>query len=243
MAEDITERKANTAELRSLKHSYDPLSDTYEALLNSAYIKRMSIGDIIAKEIMIFIPYIESTLDNELEYTKMYFASNGNDSNLMHLITMPIEIRYKSKSYILKSFTFTLGALRHWTDDGFPEISIKIAEFDPDHNKRIINNDKSSFLYESPNNIIIRDYKAYQVTDINIKMHENKMYIIEPYVVNNKQVGSGIFKDSMNNINAGFEEIKFVRSDLAYYMGHNNRDYYVFEHYVKRFECEWVLFE
>ena len=222
---------------RSLPHSYDPLGDTYDALLNGELIKLMAGGEVIAKEIMKYIPYIESTLKSTKNYDRGGFYSHSNDDELAHLITMPTNVKH---SYILKSFKFQCYSYRLSNPT---EISIKIGEFNPNKNKRI---DFKSLLYESPKNLLIMEDKAYGVDDINIEMKGNKMYIIEPCVLNeDTNVGSGMFSNFLGGSIADisdFEGLKFVRSDLRY-NGWVESGYYHFRNYVSKFECVWVLFK
>merc|ERR1712228_1097776 len=189
---------------------------------SSSLIQGMTIGQLISKEIMRYIPYIESTLDSKRSYNNTGYMSYYNGNRIAHLITTPSICKHE---YILKSFKFYCG--------GLSEISVRIGKLQQ-YNKRI---NFDNLLYKAPKNIIIEEgHKLYAVDDINVILKSDSMYVIEPYCTA-RMVGSGKFKDCKPN---DFDNLKFVRSDLRW-LGWHDGGYYLFENHVKRFECVFVL--
>ena len=75
----------NISELRD-SHSYDPLGAIYDGLMKSELIQEISIGGIIAGEILRYLSYFESTLAPryDCEYREYGYVSNLNDCEIAH---------------------------------------------------------------------------------------------------------------------------------------------------------------
>ena len=216
------------AVFETLSHSFDPLGQTYDALLGSTVIQEISIGQLIAKEIMTYIPYIESTLWCEYAHSTSGFWSYSNDDEIAHLITMPSKCKH---DYILKSFKFYCGS----PQNEIAEISLRIGIFEQ-YNKRI---DFDNLLYKSPKNIVIDGHRFYEVENINATLKAGQMYMIEPYCAKgNGNIVSGRFQDCQMT---DFENLTFVRSDLRWNGWESGREHYHFRYHVKRFECVFAL--
>ena len=165
----------------NISHSYDPLGVIFKNLRESQLICDLQIPINVISIILSCIRYQESTINDPI-YPEMITSSPSKNFNECCLL---IQTPFKTNniSYFISSFYFKSGYFEtvpksEWPDNAKIYFQIELFDGTNHLNEKAVNNSEYNVLWKSQIYECGNPTQTIKIKNINLKLQENKTYLI-----------------------------------------------------------------